>query len=67
MKTGVVSHMKAVMVFRTYEEFWAWCNNQCPDRAVGCANKCIVRKMLGIPPFGKTYEGKLQGPVKVVG
>jgi hypothetical protein len=61
-----MGQVKAVMVFRRYEEFWAWCNNQCPDRAVGCANKCILRKMLGIPPFGKTYEGKLQGPVKVV-
>jgi hypothetical protein len=46
--------VKEQPIFTTYEEFWAWCNNQCPDRAVGCANKCILRKMLGIPPFGKT-------------
>jgi hypothetical protein len=49
-----------IIMFTTYEEFWAWCNNQCPDRAVGCANKCILRKMLGIPPFGK-IQGRIIG------
>jgi len=58
---------KNVIVFKTYEEFWDFCNNRCPDRAVGCANKCILRKLLGIPPFGKTYEGKLSGKILLSG
>jgi hypothetical protein len=67
MKTGVVSHVKAIIVFSDYSEFWEFCKRECPDRTIGCANKCILRRILGIPPFGKSYEGKLQGPVKVVG
>jgi hypothetical protein len=55
--------LKPIIVFHSYEEFWDFCNRQCPDRAIGCANKCILRKLLGIPPFGKTYEGKLSGKI----
>jgi hypothetical protein len=62
-----MGQVKAVMAFRTYEEFWEFCKRECLDRGVGCANRCMLRKLLGIPPFGKTYEGKLHGPVKVVG
>jgi hypothetical protein len=54
-----------ISLFHTYEEFWAWCNSKCPDRAVGCARKCLLRKMLDIPPFGRSYEGKLQGRIEV--
>jgi len=62
-----VSGVKPIAVFKTYEDFWKFCKSECPDRAVGCATKCILRRLLGIPPFSKTYEGKLQGPVRVVG
>jgi hypothetical protein len=55
--------LKPIIVFHSYEEFWSWCNSQCPDRAIGCAKKCILRRLLGIPPFGKSYEGKLSGKI----
>jgi hypothetical protein len=59
--------VKPIVVFSDYSEFWDFCNNRCPDRAIGCANKCIIRKLLGIPPFGKSYEGKLQGKIVLSG
>jgi hypothetical protein len=55
--------VKPNVPFRTYEEFWEFCDRKCPDRSLGCANKCALRKLLGIPPFGRSYEGKLQGPI----
>jgi hypothetical protein len=37
--------MKAIMVFHRYEEF---CKRECPDRAVRCAVKCVLCRLLGI-------------------
>jgi hypothetical protein len=59
--------IKKLIGFSDYESFWRWCREECPDRAIGCANKCIIRKLLGIPPFGKTYEGKLSGKIVLSG
>jgi hypothetical protein len=59
--------VKKLVGFSDYESFWEFCNHQCPDRAIGCAKKCILRKLLGIPPFGKSYEGKLQGKIVLSG
>ena len=52
--------------FETYEDFWSFCFHKCSEFRVGCAKSCLIRKRLGIPPFGKSYLGKLSGPVKVV-
>ena len=50
--------------FGTYEEFWRFCFGQCRDFKVGCAVNCPTRKKLGIPPFGKSYLGKMKGEIR---
>lgn len=55
---------RAVLKFTSYEEFWRFCHGQCPDFREGCASDCELRKRLGIPPFGKSYLGKLKGEIQ---
>jgi hypothetical protein len=55
--------LKPNVPFKDYGSFWRWCREECPDRSIGCANKCALRKLLGIPPFGRSYKGKLSGPI----
>jgi len=50
--------------FRTYEEFWYFCFNQCRDFRAGCAVHCPIRKKLEIPPFSKSYLGKMKGEIR---
>jgi hypothetical protein len=52
-------------VFESYEEFWNYCFSRCGEFKVGCAKSCEIRKSLGIPPFEKSYLGKLEGKVKL--
>ncbi len=47
----------------SYEEFWFFCFHTCPKVRVGCANSCKFREKLGIPPFGNSYAGKLEGRI----
>ena len=51
---------EVLLRFRTYEEFWCFCFSQCRDFKLGCAVRCELREKLGIPPFGKSYLGKMQ-------
>jgi hypothetical protein len=41
-----------------------FCFGQCQCFKLGCAAQCEIRKRLGIPPFGKSYLGKLKGEIK---
>jgi len=50
--------------FRTYEEFWSFCFGQCKYFKLGCAADCLLRKKLEIPPFSKSYLGKMKGEVR---
>jgi hypothetical protein len=50
--------------FRTYEEFWLFCFGQCRDFKLGCAAQCEIRKKLEIPPFSKSYLGKMKGEIR---
>ena len=47
--------------FRTWEDFWRYCRQECSNFKTGCANECELRKRLGIPPFSRSYEGKETG------
>jgi hypothetical protein len=49
--------------FRLFEEFWDYCLGRCGSFRVGCADRCELRKRLRIPPFGKSYFGKLKGEI----
>lgn len=54
---------KPSIPFKTYDEFWEFCNSgKCPDRTIGCAKTCIYRKLLNLPPFGRRYilSGKIE-------
>lgn len=53
------------LVFLRYEEFWSFCFLKCYDFNLGCAKCCLLRKRLGIPPFGKSYLAKLKGEVNI--
>ena len=48
--------------FTTYEEFWLYCQHECWNGQVGCANGCAHRHELKLPPFGGRYimEGKIE-------
>jgi hypothetical protein len=59
-----VRREKIALPFKNYEEFWQYCNRECPDKKPGCAYTCALRKLLHIPPHGSTYVGKLQGPIE---
>ena len=63
MKKKKKKRMKPVVPFKTYEEFWYFCLNKCPNHRIGCALKCIFRKQLNLPPFGDKYimHGKIGG------
>jgi hypothetical protein len=53
----------ALLRFRTFEEFWSFCFAHCTDFKVGCAAQCPIRKKLEIPPFSKSYLGKMKGEI----
>ena len=59
-----MSEIEFSLRFKTYEEFWRYCFGQCRNFKLGCAVDCELRKRLGIPPHGKSYEGKLKGEVQ---
>ena len=55
---------KVVLRFGRYEEFWEFCFGHCRSFRVGCACSCVLRRELGIPPFGESYLGKMKGEIK---
>ena len=46
---SVDGHGVLVCRFRTYEEFWDFCLNKCPNFKLGCAKTCELRKALKSP------------------
>ena len=60
-----MSDCRVLLRFKTYEEFWRYCFGQCRDFRVGCAVDCGLRKRLEIPPHEESYEGKLEGEVRL--
>ena len=59
----VLSNRQVALVFDSYEVFWGFCFFQCRGFKVDCARSCVFRKRLGIPPFGKSYLGRLEGMI----
>ena len=49
--------------FKTFEEFWKYCNGGCPNHKDGCATTCELRKRLKIHPFG-TFKWQGEIPKK---
>ncbi len=47
----------------SFEEFWFFCFSRWEKAKGDCVKSCELRKRLEIPPFGNSYDGKLEGTV----